>query len=158
MYPEESIFYAKAEKENERLLRSKAGWQELLRQDREGGPKQGAEAANREQSGYTFAEVSDTYWDYIGGRSSPIWRGTYNAYVKNLKKLDAEFGSWQMKEIDAQAVRSFWEHMKAQSYKLKTITNCRSVLSCVFAYWCTNMHGTGNPVALAGLELGLYLH
>lgn len=110
-----------------------------------------AEAANREQGGYTFAEVSDAYLDYIGGKNSPIRRGTYNAYVKNLKKLDAEFGSWQMKEIDAQAVRSFLERMKAQGYKLKTITNCRSVLSCVFAYWCANMHGTGNPVALAGL-------
>ena len=56
-----------------------------------------------------------------------------------------------MEDIDAQRVRDYLDHLSAEGKAKKTALNARSVISCVFSYWCNYMHGTGNPVRTAAL-------
>jgi integrase len=114
-----------------------------------------AEAQRKAEEGLLFEEVANAYEAYITGPESQIRRGTQNAYIKNLKHLHAEFDGRAMNTIDAQAVHIWMERLKSQGYSLHSITNARSVLSCVFTYWCSHLHGTGNPVDLAKLPVGL---
>lgn len=114
-----------------------------------------AQAQKKAEEGLLFEEVADAYEGYITGKDSPIRRGTQNAYRKNLKHLHAEFDGQHMKEIDAQAIHIWMERMKVRGYSQHSITNARSVLSCVFSYWCSHMHGNANPVDLATLPAGL---
>ncbi|WP_444210498.1 tyrosine-type recombinase/integrase, partial [Dialister succinatiphilus] len=51
-----------------------------------------------------------------------------------------------MEDIDAQKVKEYLDILAAEGKAKKTAINARSVISCVFEYWCNYMHGTGNPV------------
>lgn len=104
---------------------------------------------------YTFRVVSVAYEEYIKSPASPIRRGTINAYHKNFTPMRAYFGDTPMDDIDAQAVRGYLEHLKLEGKSKHSIKNAKSVLSCIFSYWCANYHGTGNPVLLAKLPSGL---
>lgn len=107
------------------------------------------------QGGATYREMSTAYKDYITSPAAHIKRGTLNSYLKYLPQLLAYFGDTPMREIDTQAVCSYLEKMKLEGKALHTITNAKSVLSCVFNYWCANYHGTGNPVLLAAPPSGM---
>ena len=98
--------------------------------------------AEKEKVGPSFEEVADAYEDYITGPGSPVKRGTISAYRKHLPPLKEYFSDKRMAEIDAQAVSSYLEKMKVEGKSLHTLTNARSVLSCVFRYWCAHYHGT----------------
>ena len=108
-----------------------------------------------EAAGPTFKEVADAYKNYITGSTKPVKRGTINAYRKNIPPFVECFGEMHMAEIDAQAITGYWEKMKVDGKSLHTITNARSVLSCIFRYWCANFHGTGNPVLLSEVPVGM---
>lgn len=109
------------------------------------------------QARHTFREVSEAYEGYIEklGRGSPVRRGTVNAYKKRIHPAQEHFGDTAMDDIDTQAVYTYLETMKAAGYSKHTVKNAKSVLSCVFTYWCTNYHGSRNPVLLAKLPSGL---
>ena len=109
------------------------------------------------QARHTFREVSAAYEGYIEklGRGSPVRRGTVNAYKKRIHPAQEHFGDTAMEDIDTQAVYTYLETMKAAGYSKHTVKNAKSVLSCVFTYWCTNYHGSRNPVLLAKLPAGL---
>lgn len=111
--------------------------------------------AEKEKVGPSFEEVADAYEDYITGPGSPIKRGTISAYRKYLPPLKEYFSDKKMAEIDAQAVSSYLEKMKVEGKSLHTLTNARSVLSCIFRYWCAHYHGTGNPVQYASVPAGM---
>lgn len=104
---------------------------------------------------YTFRVVSVAYEEYIKSEASPVRRGTVNAYHKNFAPMRAYFGDTPMKNIDAQAVRGYLELLKTQGKSKHSIKNAKSVLSCIFSYWCAEYHGTSNPVLLAKLPAGL---
>lgn len=104
---------------------------------------------------YTFRVVSVAYEEYIKSDASPIRRGTVHAYHKNFAPMRAYFGDTPMREIDAQAVRGYLEHLKHEGKSKHSVKNAKSVLSCIFTYWCAEYHGTCNPVPLVKLPSGL---
>lgn len=105
--------------------------------------------------GYTFTQMATAYEDYITGPASPVRRGTINAYRKHIQPARDFFGDRPMSEIDPQAVRGYMESLKVKGRGKHTVSNARSVLSCIFSYWCAEYHGTANPVLLAKLPAGL---
>lgn len=109
----------------------------------------------QETAGPTFREVADAYENYITGSTKPVKRGTISSYRKYLPQFLESFGDLRMADIDAQSISSYWEKMKVDGKSLHTITNARSVMSCVFRYWCSNFHGTGNPVLLSEVPAGM---
>ena len=113
------------------------------------------EAMSPKEKRYTFRVVSVAYEEYIKSDASPVRRGTVNAYCKNFPPMRAYFGDAPMQDIDAQAVRGYLECLKTQGKSKHSVKNAKSVLSCVFSYWCAEYHGTGNPVPLAKLPAGL---
>ena len=113
------------------------------------------EAMSPKEKRYTFRAVSVAYEEYIKSDASPVRRGTVNAYCKNFPPMRAYFGDTPMQDIDAQAVRGYLELLKTQGKSKHSVKNAKSVLSCVFSYWCAEYHGTGNPVPLAKLPAGL---
>lgn len=113
------------------------------------------ELASPKDNRYTFCEIASAYEDYITSSASPVRRGTISAYRKHIKPAKDFFGDTPMDEIDPQAVRGYLEHLKAKGRSRHTISNARSVVSCIFSYWCAEYHGTANPVLLAKLPAGL---
>lgn len=111
--------------------------------------------AQKQKGGVTYREVSTAYENYITGPGSPLKRGTISSYRKYLPPLLEYFGDMAMGDIDAQMVSNYLEKMKVDGKSLHTLTNARSVLSCVFRYWCANYHGTGNPVQHAAVPAGM---
>ncbi len=105
--------------------------------------------------GYTFAQMATAYEDYITGPASPVRRGTINAYRKWFKPFRAYFGDAVMNDIAPQEVRGYLEHLKLEGKSKHSIANAKSVLSCIFSYWCAEYHGSANPVLLARLPAGL---
>lgn len=103
----------------------------------------------------TFREMATAYEAYITSPSGPVRRGTVNAYKKHIRPLREFFGDTPMEDIDPQAIRSFMEHMKLLGRSRHSVSNARSVASCIFAYWCAEYHGTGNPALLAKIPAGL---
>lgn len=110
---------------------------------------------SKNNGGATFREMAIAYKDYITGSTKPVKRGTINAYVKNIPPLLECFGDTPMADIDTQAVCGYMERMKMDGKALHTITNAKSVLSCIFTFWCANYHGTSNPVLLAKPPAGM---
>lgn len=113
------------------------------------------ECMSPKEKRYTFRVVCTAYEEYILSDTSPIRRGTVNAYRKYLAPFRAYFGDTVMNDIDPQAVRGYLEYLKIQGKSKHTVANAKSVLSCVFSYWCANYHGDANPVLLAKLPAGL---
>ena len=127
----------------EATAKYEAARDEMLRQD------------EQEAAGPTFREVAEAYENYITGSTKPVKRGTISSYRKYLPQFLESFGDLRMADIDAQSISSYWEKMKVDGKSLHTITNARSVMSCVFRYWCSNFHGTGNPVLLSEVPAGM---
>lgn len=109
----------------------------------------------KSNGGATFREMATAYRDYITSPASPIKRGTISSYIKYIPQLMARFGDTPMADIDTQSVCSYMESLKIEGKSLHTITNAKSVLSCIFRFWCANYHGTGNPVLLANPPAGM---
>ena len=113
------------------------------------------ECMNPKEKRYTFRVVCTAYEEYILSDASPVRRGTINAYRKYFKPLRDYFGDTVMNDTDPQAVRGYLEYLKVQGKSKHTVANAKSVLSCVFSYWCANYHGNANPVLLTKLPAGL---
>ncbi len=109
----------------------------------------------KQNGGATFREMAQAYRDYITGQGTPIKCSTIKSYKRYLKIFTEHFGDTPMQEIDAQAVCGLMENMKVSGKSLHTITNAKSVLSCVFKFWCANYHGTSDPVLLAAPPAGM---
>lgn len=140
--PKSRVFYGKTKAEAERKY-----------QDAVVAYKMECEAPKKNR--YTFRVVSVAYEEYIKGPTKPVRRGTVNAYTKNFAPMRAYFGDTLMQDIDAQAVGGYLAYLKQQGKSKHSVKNAKSVLSCIFTYWCANYHGTGNPVLLAKLPSGL---
>ena len=111
--------------------------------------------AQKKNGGATFREMAQAYENYITGSGTPIKRSTITAYRRYLANFVSYFGDTPMEDIDTQAVCSYMERMKMNGKALHTITNAKSVLSCVFKFWCANYHGSGDPVLLASPPAGM---
>lgn len=98
------------------------------------------------KGGMTYAEAADEYQAYITAPNCPIRRGTVKSYLKHIRPTRTYFGNTPMQEIDAQQVKSYLDKLSAEGKAKKTAENARSVISCVFTYWCNYLHGTHNPV------------
>lgn len=105
--------------------------------------------------GATFREMAQKYEEYITGHGTPIKRSTITSYRRYLKIFVDHFADTSMKDIDTQSVCAVMERMKLKGKSLHTITNAKSVLSCVFKFWCANYHGSGDPVLLASPPAGM---
>lgn len=110
---------------------------------------------SKNNGGATFREMAQAYENYITSDGTPIKRSTITAYKRYLENFISYFGDTPMQDIDTQAVCSYMERMKTNGKALHTITNAKSVLSCVFKFWCANYHGAGDPVLLASPPAGM---
>ena len=140
--PKSRVFYGKTKAEAERKYQDAVLAYKL-------------ECMDPKEKRYTFRAVSVAYEEYIRGPEKPVRRGTVNAYKKHFAPARAYFGDTVMNDIDAQAVGGYLAHLKLEGKSKHSIKNAKSVLSCIFTYWCANFHGTGNPVLLAKLPAGL---
>ena len=140
--PKSRVFYGKTKAEAERKYQQAVLDYKL-------------ECLSPKEKRYTFRVVSVAYEEYILGPRKPIRRGTVNAYRRHLGPAREYFGDTVMNDIDAQEVCGYLEHLKLEGKSKHTIKNAKSVLSCIFTYWCANYHGTGNPVLLAKLPSGM---
>lgn len=113
------------------------------------------DAQRKTSGGATYREMAEAYDAYISAPGSHIKRGTISAYKKHLPGLLSYFGDTPMADIDAQSISGYMERLKVEGKALHSITNARSVLSCIFRFWCANYHGTGNPALLAQVPAGL---
>lgn len=105
--------------------------------------------------GPMFNDVADDYEEYISSDRHPLRIGTLRTYIPHLNKLRTYFYGKPIKDIEPSDVRSFLEYLKNRNYSAKTISNCKGVMSCVFSFWCAELHGNKNPVQLAGLPSGM---
>lgn len=99
-----------------------------------------------QKSKLSYSDVAEEYAKYITAPNSPIRRGTVKSYLKHIRPTKAFFGDMSMEEIDAQAIKSYLDKLHDEGKAKKTAENARSVISCVFSYWCNFLHGTQNPV------------
>lgn len=127
-------FYGKTRSEAENR------YVEYLRQWDELHPQKG------KVSPITYREAAKAYEDYITAPNSPIRRGTISSYRKHIKPTSEFFGDTLMEDIDALRVKEYLDVLAAEGKAKKTAENARSVISCVFSYWCNYLHGNGNPV------------
>lgn len=121
-------------------LEAENRYTEYLRQWDELHPQKG------KVSSVTYREAAKAYEDYITAPNSPIRRGTISSYRKHIKPTSEFFGDTLMEDIDAQRIKEYLDVLAADGKAKKTAENARSVISCVFAYWCNYLHGNGNPV------------
>ena len=98
------------------------------------------------KGGMTYAEAADEYQAYITAPNCPIRRGTVKSYLKHIKPTKDFFADTPMQAIDAQQIKSYLDKLNAEGKAKKTAENARSVISCIFTYWCNYLHGTHNPV------------
>lgn len=98
------------------------------------------------KGGMTYAEAADEYQAYITAPNCPIRRGTVKSYLKHIKPTKKFFADTPMQAIDAQQIKSYLDKLSAEGKAKKTAENARSVISCIFTYWCNYLHGTHNPV------------
>lgn len=98
------------------------------------------------KDGMTYAEAADEYQAYITAPNCPIRRGTVKSYLKHIKPTKNFFADTPMQAIDAQQIKSYLDKLSAEGKAKKTAENARSVISCIFTYWCNYLHGTHNPV------------
>lgn len=98
------------------------------------------------KGGMTYAEAADEYQAYITAPNCPIRRGTVKSYLKHIKPTKDFFADTPMQAIDAQQIKSYLDKLSAEGKAKKTAENARSVISCIFTYWCNYLHGTHNPV------------
>ena len=99
----------------------------------------------------TYREAAAAFEDFITSPSEPVRLGTVRSYQKHLRPTSEFFGDTLMEDIDPQKVKDYLDRLAVAGKAKKTASNARSVISCVFSYWCNYMHGTGNPVREAKL-------
>lgn len=99
----------------------------------------------------TYREAAAAFEDYITSPSHPVRLGTVRSYQKHLRPTSEFFGDTLMEDIDPQKIKDYLDRLAVAGKAKKTASNARSVISCVFSYWCNYMHGTGNPVREAKL-------
>ena len=110
-----------------------------------------ARAAARE-NGPLFEDVAAEWW---AGHLKSIKIGAERAYSGSYKAALDEFSGYRMKEITPAVVSLWGEKFKAAGYAGKTASNARSVLSCIFKFWCVRDGETYNPVAFTDLPRGM---
>lgn len=116
-----------------------------------------AEKEAEKKGSLTYAQVADEYLAYITSPSEPIRKGTVKSYIKHIRPTKEFFGDTPMEEIDAQKVKSYLDKLNSEGKAKKTAENARSVISCVFAYWCNYLHGTNNPVRNAKIPKKMHV-
>lgn len=109
------------------------------------------------KSSLSYNDVAKEYEAYITAPNSPIRRGTAASYQKHLRPTMEYFGDTPMVEIDAQTIKGYLDKLSSEGKAKKTAENARSVISCVFAYWCNYLHGTDNPVRNAKIPKKMHV-
>lgn len=128
-------FYGKSVAEVNRKITS---YTDTLRAEQEDGP--------------LFEVIAEAWWkDY----QKSIKPSAVRAYKSNYNNLLEEFTGYRMREISPALVALWGERMKAQGRAAKTAANARSVLSCIFKYWCLQDRQTYNPVTVTDLPRGM---
>ena len=104
------------------------------------------------ENGPLFEDVAGEWWET---HSKNIKTGAERAYKGSYKAAMEEFSGYRMKEITPALVSLWGEKFKAAGYAGKTASNARSVLSCVFKFWCVRDGETYNPVTVTDLPRGM---
>lgn len=104
------------------------------------------------ENGSLFEDVAKEWWE---NHSKNIKTGAERAYKGSYKAALEEFSGYRMKEITPAVVSLWGEKFKAAGYAGKTASNARSVLSCIFKYWCVINGETYNPVTVTDLPRGM---
>lgn len=110
------------------------------------------EAAIKKDTGEKFADVARAFWK---DKEPKIKYGTRRGYQHKVELAVSWFGEFGMREITATDIQRELSHMEQQGASYKTVANQKSILSLIFQYWCSEMHGDANPVSLIRLQKGL---
>ena len=104
------------------------------------------------ENGPLFEDAAGEWWE---NHSKNIKTGAEKAYKSNYRAALDEFSGYRMKEITPALVSLWGEKFKAAGYAGKTASNARSVLSCIFKFWCVRDGETYNPVSVTDLPRGM---
>lgn len=104
------------------------------------------------ENGPLFEDIAGKWWEQ---HQKSIKIGAERAYKGSYKATLDEFSGYRMKEITPAVVALWGEKFKAAGYAGKTASNARSVLSCIFKYWCVQDGETYNPVTVTDLPRGM---
>ena len=105
-----------------------------------------------QENGPLFEDVAGEWWEE---HLKSIKIGAERAYSGSYKAALDEFSGYRMKEITPAVVSLWGEKFKAAGYAGKTASNARSVLSCIFKFWCVRDGETYNPVTFTDLPRGM---
>lgn len=110
------------------------------------------EANTKKEKGELFEDVADAFWR---AKESSIRYGTRRGYQHKVEIAKDWFGQYGMREVSTTDINRKLMHMAAQGYAYKSIAGQKSVLSLIWQYWCSEMHGDVNPCTLLKLPQGL---
>lgn len=110
------------------------------------------ERRKKAEAGPLFEDVATEWWEK---QQKNIKVGAVRAYKGSYNAALDEFSGYRMKEITPALVALWGEKYKAAGYAGKTASNARSVLSCIFKFWCVRDGEVYNPVPITDLPRGM---
>lgn len=110
------------------------------------------EASTKASKGDRFEDVAAAFWK---DKEPRLKYGSRRGYRHKVEVAIDWFSGYGMREIRASDISRELSRMASQGYSYKVISGQKSVLSMIWQYWCAQMDGDLNPVALLKLPQGL---
>lgn len=106
------------------------------------------EYEHNKEFGALFEEVATAWWKEheknIKPGASRAYKGGYDAALN-------EFSGYRMKEVTPAMISNWGQKFKLQGKAASTLQNARSVLSCIYKFWCVRDNETYNPVSVVDI-------
>ncbi|OUN38619.1 hypothetical protein B5G28_08480 [Faecalibacterium sp. An77] len=96
-------------------------------------------------AGLMFEEVAAAWWEQAQPTLKP---GSLRSYKACYRVALEHFSGRRMREIKPQDISYYLKKLKAQGLAQGTMRNRHSLVTMIFAYWCTDMGGDANPSLL----------
>lgn len=107
-----------------------------------------AHAADVKEHGALFEDVAADWWQ---DHEKNIKKGATRAYVGSYKAALDAFSGYGMKEITPGMIKNWGLKFQAQGKAASTLQNARSVLSCIYKFWCVRDDEIYNPVSVVDM-------
>ena len=98
-----------------------------------------------------FRDVADQWFE---AHEKTVEHYTAQSYLAPLKDLKADFGDYELKEIDSLSFQSFLNRMQLQGYAQQTIKLRKITMSQILDYGILNGYITYNPVKVCKIPKG----
>ncbi len=103
-------------------------------------------ARQEEQAaGPMFEEVAAAWWEQAQPTLKP---GSLRSYKACYRAALEHFSGRRMREIKPQDISYYLKKLKGQGLAQGTMRNRHSLVTMIFAYWCTDLGGDANPSLL----------